>query len=53
MNVVEGSENLLISRSHVLDIFFVYDSVKCNMPDGNVEALAMGSTFPSIRSNHV
>jgi hypothetical protein len=44
----EPRNNLFVTCPHVLDVFFVHDTTECDMPDRNVEALAMGSTSLSV-----
>lgn len=38
---------LFIMYSYLFDVFFVCDAIKCDMPDRDVKALAVGSTFSS------
>jgi len=41
-----SNKNLFVARAYVLDVFFVRDTTEGDVPDRNVEALAVGSTFP-------
>ena len=39
---------LFIMYSYLFDVFFVCDAIKCDMPDRDVKALAVGSTFSLV-----
>ena len=41
-----SNKNLFVARAYVLDVFFVRDATEGDVPDRNVKALAVGSTFP-------
>jgi len=40
-----SNKNLFVARAYVLDIIFVRDTAEGNVPDRNVKALTVGSTF--------
>jgi hypothetical protein len=42
------NENLFVTCPYVLDVFFIRDTIECDMPDRNVKALAVGTTFSSV-----
>lgn len=41
-------KDLFVARSYVLDIFFVHNTMKRDMPDRDVKALAVSSVFSLV-----